>query len=180
MPGRPDGCETLPVRLFVAVQPSDAVLDVVAGLARPERPGVRWTTRPQWHVTLRFLGEVDDPAPVVAALEAAPLAPCEAVAGPRVAALGRSAVVVPVAGLDTLAAGVVRATAGFGAPAGPRAFHGHLTIARVRRGPVRDLVGEAVAVRFAVDDVRLVRSHLGASGARYEDLHVRRLTGPGA
>ena len=48
------------MRLFVAVRPNEAVLDAVAGLARPERPGVRWTTQPQWHVTLRFLGGVDE------------------------------------------------------------------------------------------------------------------------
>jgi 2'-5' RNA ligase len=136
---------------------------------------VRWTARAQWHVTLRFLGEVADPAPVAAALEAAHLAACEAVAGPRVIALGRSTVVLPVAGLDALAAGVAAATAGFGAPVGTRPFRGHLTLARVRRGSVQHLVGGALEARFPVDDVRLVRSHLGPAGARYEDLLVRRL-----
>lgn len=163
------------MRLFVAVRPPDAVLDVVAGLRRPPRPGVRWTTRPQWHVTLRFLGEVNDPGPVTAALEAAPLARCDAVVGPRVAALGRGAVVVPVGGLERLADAVVAATGGFGSPPAARAFRGHLTLARARRGPVRDLVGEPVKLGFPVDEVRLVRSHLGADGARYEDVHVRRL-----
>lgn len=163
------------MRLFVAVRPPDAVLDVVGGLRRPERDGVRWTTRPQWHVTLRFLGEVDDPAPVVAALEAAPLVRCAATVGPRVAALGRGVVMAPVTGLDALAEGVVAATAPFGRPPEARAFRGHLTLARVRRGPVRDLVGEGIDLRFPVEDVRLVRSRPGPGGSRYDDVHVRPL-----
>ena len=163
------------MRLFVAVRPPDEVLDVVGGLRRPERDGVRWTTRPQWHVTLRFLGEVDDPAPVVAALEAAPLVRCTAAAGPRVAALGRGVVMVPVAGLEALAEGVVAATGHLGRPPEARAFRGHLTLARVRRGSVRDLVGDPVDERFRVEDVRLVRSRPGPGGSRYDDVHVRRL-----
>lgn len=154
------------------------MLDAVAGLARPERAGVRWTTRSQWHVTLRFLGEVDDPAPVAAALLATPLTACEAMVGPRVALLGRSTVVLPVAGLDRLAVGVAQATAAFGEPVGTRAFQGHLTLARVRRGSARGLLGEALEGRFPVEDVRLVRSVLGPGGARYEDVVVRRLDPP--
>jgi RNA 2',3'-cyclic 3'-phosphodiesterase len=167
--------ETAAVRLFIAVMPPDDVLDVVAGLRRRARDGVRWTTRAQWHVTLRFLGDVADPAPVAAALDGADLAGATAVVGPRVAALGRGVVVVPVAGLDELAAGVTAATGAFGRPAPPRRFRGHLTLARTRGGSVRGLVGEPVGARFPVDAVRLVRSHLGPDGARYEDLHVRLL-----
>jgi RNA 2',3'-cyclic 3'-phosphodiesterase len=164
------------VRLFIGILPPGAVLDEVARLRRPERPGVRWTTRDQWHVTLRFLGEVSDPAPVVDALDAAPLARCSAILGPEVTALGRRVVCVPMAGLDDLAAGVVAATAGFGRPPEPRPFHGHLTLARVARGSLRDLLGEPISARFAVRAVRLVRSRLGPQGARYDDVHVRRLS----
>src|SRR5690606_4279651 len=76
------------MRLFVGVVPPEGVLDAIERLARPDRPGVRWTRRQQWHVTLRFLGEVDDPDPVAAALDAAPLAPCDARVGPAVRTLG--------------------------------------------------------------------------------------------
>jgi len=179
------------VRLFVAVQPPDDVLAAVAALPRPERPDVRWTSRDQWHVTLRFLGEVDDPAPVAAALDTAPLPPAEAVLGPEVAALGRHVVCVPVAGLDALAAGVVAATASFGDPPDDRPFHGHLTLARIgrRRGGSGgasgrsaarpgDLTGAPFDHRFPVDAVRLIHSRLGPGGARYEDLHIRPLESP--
>jgi 2'-5' RNA ligase len=90
--------------------------------------------------------------------------------------------VVPVAGLDALAAAVVAATAGLGRPPDDRPFRGHLTLARARRGAsVRglagQLAGDEVAAAFPVREVRLVRSHLGPHGARYEDVHVRRLAG---
>ncbi len=170
------------MRLFVAVVPPDDVLDRLASLRRPARPGVRWTRREQWHVTLRFLGEVDEAAvpAVVAALDAAPLdaAPpaAAAVLGPRVAALGRRVVQIPVAGLDDLAAAVTAATATVGRPPEPRPFQGHVTLARVARGGLRDLVGEPVAATFPVVDVRLVHSRPGGRGGPvYADVHVRPL-----
>jgi RNA 2',3'-cyclic 3'-phosphodiesterase len=168
------------VRLFVAVVPPPDVLAAVARLPRPDVPGVRWSTRDQWHVTLRFLGEVDDPDAVVAALESADLAPAAATLGPGVAVLGRSVLVIPVAGLDDLAASVVAATSALGRPPEDRAFRGHLTLARARRGasvrgPARRLADDEVAATFPVGEVRLVRSRLGPDGARYDDLFVRRL-----
>ena len=59
------------MRLFVAAWPPADVVEALRGLDRPVVTGMRWTTADQWHVTLRFLGDVDDPAPVVAALTAA-------------------------------------------------------------------------------------------------------------
>jgi 2'-5' RNA ligase len=166
------------VRLFVAVIPPAPIRAAIAALDRPDAPGVRWTTADQWHVTLRFLGEVEDPSPVVVALDSAGLAPATATLGPRLVALGRGVLTVPVAGLDALAGAVTAATAGVGNPAGGRPFRGHLTLARARRGAsVRSLAGAAVAATFPVGEVRLVRSRLGPGGARYDDLHVRRLLG---
>ena len=60
------------VRLFVAVSAPESVIGVLLGVDRPEVAGLRWTTEPQWHVTLRFLGEVDEPGPVAEALGAVP------------------------------------------------------------------------------------------------------------
>jgi RNA 2',3'-cyclic 3'-phosphodiesterase len=164
------------MRLFVGVVPPDRVLDEIERLRRPERPGVRWTRRDQWHVTLRFLGEVDDPAPVAAALDAAPLRRCEALVGPRVRALGRQVVCLPVSGLEGLAQAVVEATAEFGQPPDDRRFRGHLTLARLRR-PARPsgLTGGVIEDSFPVTDVRLIRSHQTDGGSRYEDLHIVRL-----
>jgi 2'-5' RNA ligase len=164
------------MRLFVAVWPPPEVVARLGELRRRDRDGVRWTTADQWHVTLRFLGEVDDSAPVIDALVRAQLTPAEARLGPASESFGRHVVAVPVAGLDDLARGVIAATAAFGKPPPDRDYHGHITLARLRLGNPRSLAGAPIEARWAVEDVRLVRSHLHPDGARYEDLYVRSLT----
>ena len=149
-------------------------MDVVASLPRAEHPGVRWTTRAQWHLTLRFLGEVDAPEPVARSLATAPLHRCTAVIGPRVATLGRSVLVVPVAGFDELRRRW-RTPGGHGVPPEDRPFRSP------SRGPGPT---EASGDRWGRGGRRLVRGRRGAVGAEhlgpdgatpYEDLCVRRL-----
>jgi 2'-5' RNA ligase len=161
-------------RLFVAVVPPAAVLDAVAALDRPDELGVRYTTRDQWHVTLRFLGtaDVEEAARAFGRISAAS---AWAVLGPAVARLGRSTVVVPVAGLDGLAAAVRRATATIGEPPEPRPFAGHLTIARLRHRPACGVAGQRISAAFDVSEIHLVRSHLEPTGARYEVVAARQL-----
>jgi 2'-5' RNA ligase len=51
------------MRLFVAVTPPADALDELEAAVAPLRsscPGLRWTGRQNWHVTLAFLGQVDD------------------------------------------------------------------------------------------------------------------------
>ena len=51
------------MRLFVALVPPAPVLDDLAAACarlRPGPAGLRWAGREQWHVTLAFLGEVDE------------------------------------------------------------------------------------------------------------------------
>jgi 2'-5' RNA ligase len=162
------------VRLFVAVWPPDEVRAAVERLPRPEHPAVRWTTPDQWHVTLRFLGEVadDDVPAVTAGLRAVgeQHTAREVQLGPRSTRLGKGPLVVPVAGLDDLAAAVLDATADVGAPPGRRPFTGHLTLARGRgRRPIPAvLAGAELAARWLVTEVVLVRSRPGAEGARYD------------
>jgi RNA 2',3'-cyclic 3'-phosphodiesterase len=161
------------VRLFVGVWPPPEVCEVLAALERPPVTGLRWTTPDQWHVTLRFLGEV--PEPDVAGLEAALAAaaraagPPEATLGPSVVRLGRGVLCLPVAGLDDVA-GAVGAAVGAPAREGRgRSFRGHLTLARARGGrPVpRHLAGAPVEVRWRVGELCLVASALDPDGARY-------------
>ena len=158
-------------RLFVAVWPPEDMLDAVARLARPPVDGVRWTSREQWHVTLRFLGSVDDPAAVVDALPRVGAGPVEARLGPAVGRFGNRVLHAPVSGLGELAEEVAAATAGIGQPPEDREFSGHVTLARVAKGARVDLgrlAGEAVSGRWTVRQVCLVESHLGPAGARYE------------
>jgi 2'-5' RNA ligase len=163
------------VRLFVAVWPDDAVVDQLAVLERPIIDGVRWTTRDQWHITLRFLGEVDDAGVIEEALRdsVACSRAVRADLGPRVQRIGNM-LWAPVTGLDDVAGSVVGATASFGAPPGDRRFRGHITLARHRsrkKGSVlRAAQGQHLSGSWDVHEVELVRSHLGPGGSRYETI----------
>ena len=131
---------------------------------------MRWTTRDQWHITLRFLGDVDDPAPVEEALRAVPLPSATMRVGPAVAALGRHVVMLPVGGLDDLARAVIEATASYGRPPEDRPFRGHLTLARVKHGSASRAAGTPFEAGCPVEQVELFRSDLHPDGARYERL----------
>jgi 2'-5' RNA ligase len=162
------------MRLFVAAWPPPAVVGRLALLERPGAPGLRWTTEDQWHVTLRFFGdiggdEVDGVKDALGHLASdEQIGPLIAVAGPAVSRLGSSVLCVPVSGLDGLAASIGRLTAHIGAPAGSRGFHGHLTLARLKAGAPAPLANVAFSADWPVDEVTLVASSLHPGGARYE------------
>lgn len=159
------------MRLFVAAWPPADVVSSLAALPRPEIKGLRWTRPDQWHVTLRFLGDVDDVDGVVAALRRASIGRTEAVMGPTVGRFGHRILHVPVDGLGDAAAAVGRATAGLGEPPEDRPFRGHVTLARVAdraRVDLRQLAGTPLAGAWPVDELTLVASRLSAGGARYE------------
>jgi RNA 2',3'-cyclic 3'-phosphodiesterase len=172
------------VRLFAAAWPSDDVRDLLERLPRPDDRAVRWTTRQQWHVTLAFVGEVADglvPALQAAvAAAAAGCAPRPVAMGPTARRLGGGQLVVPVAGVDDLAASLGAAcAAALGRPPEARPFRGHLTLARARRGGdvPRSLQGIPLEAAWDVDEIALVRSHLGGGPARYETLSTAALGG---
>ena len=182
---RPPGSAAAPgelMRLFVAIAPPPAVLDELDALVEPlrtRRRDLRWTSREAWHVTLAFLGQVDETA-------AARLLPrLERAAGRhqqvRLAFAGAGA--FPVAtranvlwsGLsgdrralarlaESVAAGASRA--GAPPPDKGRRFQPHLTLARCRMPA--DVTGLVAALDgyqgqpWTADRVHLVRSRLGA------------------
>lgn len=168
------------MRLFAAVWPDAATLEALARIPRPQFSDMRWTTPEQWHVTLHFFGEAGEPVELSAALAgvAGRFSPFSASVGPAVRPLGRSLLIVDVAGLDGLAAAVRAATSEL-APAGAaepgagnthrdRPFVGHLTLARGRgRADVRRRAGDPVSARWDVDEITLVASELRSSGAVY-------------
>jgi RNA 2',3'-cyclic 3'-phosphodiesterase len=172
------------MRLFVGVWPSPEVVAQVGALERPPIDGIRWTTSDQWHATLLFLGEVPEDPDLMAEMEEALLraaaeieGPVEATLGPVTRRLGPAVLCLPVTGLEPLAASVRRHLGELVAegaqdllPDGrPRPFHGHLTLARARRGrriPHR-LVGMPVAATWQVDHLTLVSSNQQAGGSRY-------------
>jgi len=154
------------MRLFVAVWPPDDVVGQLRAMPRPEVTGVRWSTEDQWHVTLRFLGEVDGTNGVVAALAAASLPAATVQLGPRVERFTSSIAALPVRGVEALAVAVADAVRPL-----DDEFRGHLTVARSRRRPIPDeVLGGLLTARWAVREVALVRSELHPHGARYEDV----------
>jgi 2'-5' RNA ligase len=158
-------------RLFVAVWPPDDVVAQLMALGRKDRRGVHFVHPERWHVTLRFLGECD-PGATTAALDAAVLPPAHARLGPAVDVLAERVLIVPVAGVDELAAAVAAATAELGEPP-RRRFTGHLSLARIdrrSRGRLPDTVGAMVSASFDVDEVALVQSRRDHRGGRYETL----------
>ncbi len=156
------------MRLFVAVWPPEEVVEELMGLRRKDQRGVRFVRPENWHVTLRFLGDcrADD---VAAALDGVVLAPTRATLGPAVDVLDERVLVVPVDGLDAIAAEVIERTRDIGDPAPKRRFLGHLTIARVKpRVAMPTTLGASVHAEFDVDEIALVHSRLDPAGARYE------------
>ena len=153
------------MRLFVAVWPPDDVLDAVAALERPDHPSVRWTTLEQWHVTLRFLGEVDEPPRDLLEPLATITAPRVTI-GPATERLSGRVLMIPVHGLDEVAAAVRDV-------ADTRPFRGHLTLARARQRGAKipaSLAGAPIERSWVARRVALVRSHLGRRPAQYEDI----------
>ncbi|HYX44103.1 MAG TPA: RNA 2',3'-cyclic phosphodiesterase [Acidimicrobiales bacterium] len=160
-------------RLFVAVTPPEEVLERLAALDRPRVVGLRWTDPAQWHVTLRFLGRVDDVAAAAEAVAGFRAGPTVASLGPAVGRFGQRVLHVPVAGLDAVAAAVVAVTGHVGEPPEERPFAGHLTLARASgrvKVDLRALAGQPVEGSWPVEEICLVESHLSPKGARYETL----------
>ena len=160
------------MRLFVAVEVPAEVRGAVAAIERPAGDDVRWADPSSWHVTLRFLGEVEGSAGAEAALGAVTASPATAVVGRTPKRLGPTALVLPVDGLAEVASAVGTA---FAALPGEerRPFAGHLTLGRLRRPgrwPAHGVGALAEEVRWYADAVVLVRSQLGGGPARYDVL----------
>jgi RNA 2',3'-cyclic 3'-phosphodiesterase len=160
-------------RLFVAVWLPPGLTRRLYALDRPARPGLRWTAEDQWHVTIRFLGEMAPDQSLFGALgtAASGLEAVTATLGPHPTALSDHVWVVPVGGLDGLAAAVEEATSGLVPVTGRRRFRGHVTLARARRpGSLAGLPVVKLDGSWEVDAITLVCSHLHPEGARYEVL----------
>lgn len=174
------------LRLFVAADIPDAQRRAVAPLVaqlRASLPGARWTSDAGWHLTLRFLGSVEEER--LDAVSASCASVASSAAGPaevRLTRLGafpsaRRARVVWV-GLDDPAGLLAAAAAALeerfrseGFPPEERPWHPHLTLARLKvPAPVDLPAAEVDAGSFTVTELVLFRSHLHPTGATYEAL----------
>lgn len=160
------------MRLFVAVWPPARVAAAVVSVPLP---GVRAVPVERLHVTLHFLGTLEDGEvpPLMTALRSGVVleSPVVASLGPVTATFGRHVLHLPVRGLETAAEVVSRACRGFG-EVEDRPFAAHMTLARSRRGgpDLRAMAGAPVPALaqapWPVGEVTLVRS----AGGSYEVL----------
>jgi RNA 2',3'-cyclic 3'-phosphodiesterase len=183
---RAPGSATAPgdlMRLFVAIAPPPAVLDELDARVDPFRASrldLRWTNRAAWHVTLAFLGQVDE----VAAARLMPRLERAAEKHQQIRLAFAGAGAFPSAGranvlwsglsgdrgaLTRLAESVAAGASGAGAspPDRGRQFQPHLTLARCRTpADVTELVTALDGYQgqsWTADRLHLVRSRLGAT-----------------
>lgn len=176
-------------RLFVAMAVPDHVRDRIAGALSGlrGRDDVNWTRPDGWHVTLAFLGNVEEERVV----EVVGVAESAVVAAAGSAGVGDEGLVLslgapgtfkdrvawlaveddPSGAVATIGAALQASLAEEGLPVDRKDVHPHLTLARARG---RRLPGEVIAALptvsadWRVDDAVLYRSVLGDGPARYE------------
>ena len=170
------------LRLFVALQLPLEIRARLTGLMGGVN-GARWQTDQQLHLTLRFIGEVDETRAedIDSALRAVSFTPFEVslqgaglfgdMRKPRMLWAG----VGPEAPLAHLAQKIETAMVRIGLPAEQRKFTPHITLARFRGAAGR--VDRFLAANdqlwstpWTVERFTLFRSHLAHSGAIYEPL----------
>ena len=181
-------------RAFVAVTPTAPVLDalepLVADLAACA-PRLRWLPRMQWHLTLQFLGPVDDADELRTAVESAVAAHAPfavQLAGGGAFPSARRGTVLWVGvhhddALVRLAEAVHAATRPLGHPHDERPYHPHLTLARgPRPRALTDLVetiGQApIGPAWTVTEVAVVESDTRPTGAVHTVRDRLALRGP--
>jgi 2'-5' RNA ligase len=165
------------LRLFVAVPLPAATASMLAGRV-PERAGLRPLPAENLHVTVHFLGGVEEEAAAglpqalataVAGQEPFTLQLAELVAMPKRRPRMLWAALKPDDRFTALAAAVAEEVApSVPAARPPRPARPHITLARGDASGV----GEPLEGGVAVDRLELVRSHLGRGGARYETIAV--------
>jgi RNA 2',3'-cyclic 3'-phosphodiesterase len=194
----PGGCYQWHMRLFVAIAIAPgavAELDEVVSPLRADWPELRWTQRDAWHLTLAFLGEVEEktagklPARLAraAARHAQPalsLRGAGAFPSPGRARVVWSGIQGDRRGLGALAASVAAGAgrAGVAVATPGRDYQPHLTLARCRVPvdvrPLVDTLSGFQGTGWVAREIYLIRSHLGAQ-TRYETLGAWPLCEPG-
>lgn len=169
------------MRLFVAVVPPDAVLDEIAAViarVRPTAPELSWARRDQWHLTLAFLGAVDErrlPDLTTRLERAANRHDAFELSFGGAGRFDRRVLWAGVRGDSDRLVGLASAVAAAGRRAGielpDRPYRPHLTLARSRGRNGRDLrplvaaVSDFGGTAWPVNAVHLIESRLGPKPA---------------
>ena len=165
-------------RLFVAIRPPQDVRDTLIDLMDGLRDA-RWVDEEQLHLTIRFIGEVDRH-------QAEDLAAALGWVRHQRFEIGLSGVgsfvrrgkgtiwagVAPQSELKALHKKVDQACLRAGVEPDTRAYHPHITLARVSAGsgPLDAFLEQAAGLSsppFPVDSIHLYESRLGSAGASY-------------
>lgn len=178
------------MRCFVAIEIPDAVTAAITAASEPLRSqleDVRWVKPHNLHLTLRFLGEIDDAMAKSTASElrrriggherfTLALSGFGAFPSPRRPSVLWAGIEASDV-LSRLQSDCEAAVGEAGAEPEKKSFRPHVTIGRVRRGKKTGDIGEALSDSssglggvFPVDRVVLVRSTLAPSGSIYETL----------
>lgn len=198
----PDDLTPAFLRLFIAVAvPPDVRQEIARAqdqLRRNSPPGaLRWTRPEQFHLTLKFLGDV--PATQVGALENAVSAACAGFPVLPLAAHGLgfspneqrprviwAGVDDPGGQLAELHRRIEVAVLPFAPSPAPERFAGHITLGRFKpgyHGAMGKLLARATLLRtrhfgdWRAEQVDIIRSELTAAGARHTPLVSYRLSG---
>lgn len=165
-------------RLFVAIRPPRAILDQLLDMMGGV-PNSRWQDQEQLHLTLRFVGEVDrhraeDVAAALGAVHHPPFEICLSGVG-TFSKRGKGTLwagVAPQDALKSLHKKIDQACLRAGIAPDLRAYHPHVTIARIGRdtGPLEPFLERWAGLSspaFPVDSIQLYESRLGSHGASY-------------
>ncbi|MFN4164978.1 MAG: RNA 2',3'-cyclic phosphodiesterase [Ferrovibrio sp.] len=178
------------IRLFVALSFPDEVRRSLAALCAGV-PGARWANPEQFHLTLRFIGEIDGRMARAVSEELSSITmPNFEVSLFGVGTFGDKrkantlwAGVRPNPALNRLQEKVDNAMLRVGLPPDRRKFTPHVTLARLNNAPF-DRLGAYLshhalysAPPFTCDRFTLYSSFLSSSGAIYTPEHVYRLDG---
>lgn len=136
------------MRAFIALEPDPPAHDVLAGYLRKLRQAsfahdVKWVSEDNVHMTMRFLGEIDEAQKMKllellsAALPALPSAPSLRMREPQLFPRPAQARIITCrverdAWLDRLAAACEHFVQAIGLPAERRPFSGHITLGRTK------------------------------------------------
>ena len=185
------------MRLFVAIVPPEAAVQELAAAVRPlhalpQAASLRWTALPTWHLTLAFLGQVEEEALPALECDLAAVAAGQPDFELRLGGGGRfgdralwAGVQGGTAELGRLAEATADAARRAGIKLDERPFHGHLTLARSsvprgaeshggRRygapelGPLAEALSGFRGGPWPASTLKLMRSHLGPGSTHYE------------
>ena len=178
------------MRVFAALPMPEHVLDAVERWMEPLResnPGLKWVRRDHQHITVRFLGEVDEKRVEQLRLAASRCNPggipfvLDRVDVFRRGSGGPATVLwlggIFGSGVMELAKALGRVPDHHGRTSDSRGFVPHLTVARRRRrGPaIPRGLPPLSPVEGVAEELVLYSSRLTSSGPRYNRLHVCRL-----